>query len=184
MDGLMHCYLIALPKNEISSLYQNIQEIDENDWICQSTITYQSQEMIITEWSDYWETLHFLLTDPQNNPINADKLSYAARGYYLYDFEPANFYSGDFFTFNNEKLVKEYFDELKRTDIKALLANMDFEKFDENGIYPDYAWSEEYNDEDYSEDDIKECILYDFEKLIEFYQLTSEQNKCLIFLIN
>lgn len=180
----MHCYLIALPKNEISSLYQNIEQIDENDWICQSTITYQSQEMIMTDWSDYWEALHFLLTDSQNNPINADKLSYVVRGYYLHDCEPANFYSGDFFTFNDEKLVKEYFDELKRTDIKVLLDNMDFNKFYEATIYPYDAWKAEDDDDEYSEDDMKACILYDFKKLIEFYQLASKQNKCLIFLIN
>lgn len=183
MDSLMHCYLIVLPKNEISSLYQNIQEIDENDWICQSTITYQNQEMIITDWSDYWEALHFLLTDLQNNPINADKLSYAVRGKYLYDFELAGFYSGDFFTFNDEISVKNYLDELKRTDIKALLANMDFNKFYEATIYPYDMWQVE-DDDEYSEDDIKNTMQFDFEKLIEFYQLASEQNKCLVFLIN
>lgn len=152
------------PNDSVDMLFDELGKIDDE----------QSADL-----DKAWDGLHFLITGYDSD--DSDNHQKSERNLLIYQ----AFFGKDVLNeclevavgYIDNNTVKRAALELEKTDIDALLDDVDFKKFSEKELYPD-IWDEA--DSEFLKDYLKE----NFAELLEFYQKIAKNNQSAIIIIS
>lgn len=161
--GMIACYMEAeqvlidelkeLPEDE---LYDRIEELTE-----------EKKSYDLDKW---WDGIHYLLTGTSAcTPIKNNLLSESIAGSSTFSDDP----DSDFIAYVYPDRLVEIINALKNFDMQEKLSDFSPRELARNGIYPT-IWREEEKEE------LKNCLIKEYNSLIEFYQEMINSNKGII----
>lgn len=160
----MQCELVSIPMDKLA----NYWELSESG---------ELENFEVLDLGQGWHALSFLLTNSENNPINAKQLQDVIMAKNCLNQESIE--DGDYpMLYNEPKTVQEIANELQNVDIEKILKNVNFDNFSTNGIYGFFG---QISDDE--KEDNKQWLLQSFNGLKEIYQNASNDNNAIMIAI-